>query len=50
MTKTNGARRGVTNRIQQLRETSLEEGRSERVRILMASHRTEAWLNSTGSG
>ena len=50
MSKTNGAQRGAVNRIHQLRETSLEEGRSERVRIMMASHRAEACLAAPAPG
>lgn len=50
MSKTNGAHRGTVNRIQQLCESSLEEGRSERVRILMASHRAEACLTAPAPG
>ncbi len=50
MSKSNGTQRPIRHRLPELQEASLEEGRSERVRILMASHRTEACLTAPAPG
>ncbi len=46
MSSTNGTNRQFVNRIADSQDALFEEGRSERVRILMASHRTEAALTA----
>lgn len=50
MLKTTDAERPTVDHLRQQREFLLEEGRSERVRILMASHRTEACLAAPAPG
>ncbi|WP_182867514.1 hypothetical protein [Stieleria mannarensis] len=50
MSKSNGTKRPSNHRFPALQERSLEEGRSERVRILMASHRAEACLTAPAPG
>ncbi|QEF97455.1 hypothetical protein Mal15_14950 [Stieleria maiorica] len=50
MSKSNGTKRPPNDRLAALQETSLEEGRSERVRILMATHRAEACLTAPAPG
>ena len=46
MSETNGTHRQVINRIADSQDALFEEGRSERVRILIASHRAEACLTA----
>jgi len=46
MSNTNGTHPRTANRINPSPDASLEEGRSERVRILMASHRVEGALTA----
>lgn len=50
MSKTNGSNPRMSNRFATLQEVYLEEGRSERVRILMATHRAEAALTAPAPG
>ncbi len=50
MSSTNGTHQRMTNRLSALRDASLEDGRSERVRILMASHRAESCLTAAAPG
>ncbi len=50
MFQSNGSHRRTTDRKTALQDSLLEEGRSERVRILMACHRTEAALTAAAPG
>lgn len=50
MIRTSDSERPTINRLRDRCESSLEEGRSERVRILMATHRTEACLTAPAPG
>ncbi len=50
MSKTNGTYRREFKRITGSQDALLEEGRSQRVRILMASHRAEACLTAAAPG
>ena len=50
MSRTNGSQPRMINRFPPVQDIYLEEGRSERVRILMAIHRAEAALTSPAPG